>query len=883
MRSLYRAVVQWLPPETRQRHGAQLQLVFDEQLRDAAARGRLAAVRVAWRELASLLRFVWRERRAAAAQPIHALPAERSRRMAAAFHDFRHAARLLGRSPGFTAVALVTLALAIGANTAIFSVVNAVLLRALPFAQPAEVVVLGHRTDGGDSLDSTTPGNLYDWMAGATAFSAIAGFSPTERIITVNGNAERIRGGLSVGSVFSVLGRDAAYGRTLTSRDDDPAADPVIVLSARLARRLFGDENAVGRTLLVNSAATTVVGVMPADFAFFGDDDDYWVPARFDAAFRVNRDQYFLLGVARLRPGVSIAQAHAQLNTVMDGIRRAYPQFTQNATALVLPIKDVLLDGIGTRLLVLMAAVGVVLLIACANLANLLLARATARQREMAVRHALGADRQRLIRQLMAESLLLALAGGAAGLAMGAGLLRVLVAYLPESLPRRGGIALDGWVLAFTFAVALLSGLIFGALPAAQITRRRVLSSLREGARSSARAGLARRALVASQVALALVLLAGAGLLLRSFVQLTAVPPGFRTDRLLTFTASVPTATYRTPADRAAFFERAASELATIPGVETVTLTTTLPVAGRGNGAWFNIVERPWPSSQTPPGVPNRVVRANYFDVLGIPLRRGRTFTAADGLHGTRAVVISESVARRFFPDSDPLGQHIYMGTSDNRVVPESAIVGVVADVKQTGLDEERPEAVYVPHALVPSISSFTFALRTSVEPAGAAPAVRAIMRRLDPGVPLIRLQTMDDIIGRTAAPARSSMVLVGVFAAVALILAVIGVFGVLSYMVGQQTSELGIRMALGATAGQVQWALFRQGLVPVATGVGVGLTAAVLLARYLRTLLFGVTATDAPTFAAVVALLAATGALAAYLPTRRATRLDPVRALRAE
>ena len=396
------------------------------------------------------------------------------------------------------------------------------------------------------------------------------------------------------------------------------------------------------------------------------------------------------------------------------------------------------------RLLVLMAAVAFVLLIACGNLANLLLARATARRREMAVRHALGADRNRLLRQMIAESLLLALAGGVAGLVLGVGLVRVLVEYLPDTLPRRSAIRLDGWVLLFTFAVSLLSGLLFGVFPALQVTSRRALSALREGTRSSPRMGVVRRALVASQVALALILLVGAGLLLRSFAHLTDVSPGFRTDRLLTFTASVPTATYRTPAERATFFEAAAAALESMPGVAGVTLTTTLPVAGRGNGAWFNIIERPWPASETPPGVPNRVVRANYFQTLGIPLLRGRTFTAADGLQGTRAVVVSESVARRFFDDREAIGHHIYMGTSDNRVVPDAEIVGVVADVKQTGLDEERSEAVYVPHALVPDIASFTFAIRTTVDPSTLVSTTRGVMRRLDPGVPLIRVQTMD-------------------------------------------------------------------------------------------------------------------------------------------
>jgi predicted permease len=378
-------------------------------------------------------------------------------------------------------------------------------------------------------------------------------------------------------------------------------------------------------------------------------------------------------------------------------------------------------------------------------------------------------------------------------------------------------------------------------------------------------------------------LLVGAGLLVRSFARLLDVPPGFQADRLLTFTVSIPAATYKSPEERAAVIERAAQELERLPGVRSVTMTTTLPVAGRGNGAWFNIIDRPLPPTETPPGIPNRVVRANYFQALGIPLIKGRYFTADDRLEGTRAVIISESVARRFWPNEEALGKRIFMGAPDNRVVPDSEIVGIVADVKQQGLDEERPEAVYVPHGLVPSIANVTFALRTSTNPAGLASAARAVMQQIDPRVPLVRMQTMDDILARATAPARSSMVLVGLFAAVALALAVIGVFGVLSYTVNQQITELGIRMALGASARSVKLLVLGQGLMPVAGGVIVGIAGALALTRFMESLLFGVTATDPVTFGAVSLLLVAIAATASYIPARRATRVDPVRALRQE
>jgi putative ABC transport system permease protein len=890
MTRFYRMALRLLPRLTRAQHGEQMAAVFDDQVGDTRRRrGRLATVRLLAIELWALLRFAWCDRRGATTptriderQFSWTLQPDRTTSMlTASAQDLRYAARLLARSPGFALVAIATMALAIGANTAVFSVVNGVLLKALPFDDPDRVVVLGHYTSGGEDLDSTTPGNLYDWMRGVTAFEAMAGFSPTERIVTHRGNAERIRGGLSVGSIFAVLGRPAAEGRTLSVADDDPGAAPVIVLGSRLARRLFGESSSIGQSLAINGIPHTVVGVMPPDFAFLDYDYEYWIPARFDAAFRSNRDQFFLAGVARLAPDTTLAQATAQLNVVTDAIRRDHPQFTQNVVAAVVPVKTVLLDGVETRFLVLMGAVTFVLLIACANLGNLLLARASTRRREMAVRHALGAGHGRLVRQMLAESLLLGLLGGVAGLVLGLAMLQVLLALLPDDLPRLKGVEVDAIVLLYTFAVAAIAGLVFGTFPVLQLATRPPMPAMRDGARGSARAGLMRNGLVSSEVALALMLLVGAGLLVRSFTHLLEVRPGFATERLLTFTASVPTAVYGTPSERLAFFETAAGQLESIPGVRAVTMATTLPVTGRGSGAWFNIVDRPLPPNETPPGVPNRFVRANYFQVMGVALRRGRFFDDGDRPGGTRAVIISESVARRFFADVDPIGRRIYMGAPDNRVVAESTIVGVVADVKQTGLAEAESEAVYIPHVMTPAISSLTFAVRTSIPPASVAPVVRDVMRRLDPGVPIVRLQTMDDILGRATWPARSSMVLLSLFAGIALTLAIIGVFGVLSYTVNQQTTEIGIRMALGASRRDVTVLILGQGLAPVLVGLAVGGVGALALTRFMETLLFGVTPTDAPTFGAVVALLAVTAIAAAYIPTRRATRVDPVRALR--
>ncbi len=803
--------------------------------------------------------------------------------LASIVQDLRYAVRMLARSPGFALISVVTMALAIGANTAIFSVVNGVLLQPLPFHEPDRVVVFGQRTDGGQALDSTTPGNVYDFMKSATAFEFMAGFAPTERIVTWNGTAERIRGGLSVGNIFDVLSRQPAEGRALAVTDDEPGAAPVVVLSTSLARRLFGTASPIGQPLTINATPHTIVGVMPPDFAFLDFDYEYWLPARFDAAFRNNRDQYFLAGLARLRPDTSIDQAQAQLNTIMDGIRREYPQHTQNATAAVAPARQILLDGVETRMLLLMGAVSFVLLVACANLGNLHLARASTRRQEVAVRQALGARPWRLVRQFLTESVLLAVLGGIAGIVLGSALLRVLVTSLPDDLPRLKGVELDTTVLGFTAGLSILAGLLFGAFPALQLLGPATAAAVREGARGSRSHRRLRSVLVASELALASILLVGAGLLAQSFARLSHVPPGFRAESLLTFTATAPPA-YRSGVERSALFERLATELEALPGVRDVTLTTTLPVAGRGTGAWFNIIDRPLPAHETPPAVPYRIVRWNYFATLGIPILRGRDFTPDDRLGRTSGVLISESVARRFWPTEDPLGRHVYLGAPDNRIVSDAEIVGIVADVKQAGLDEDRSEAVYIPQgAVAPWLSSLTFAVRTSTDPAAMGGSVREHVRRIDPAIPIVRMSTMDDVIARATAPARSSMMLVGLFALVALVLGIVGVFSVLSYTVNQQTTEIGIRMALGATGRNVTLLVLAQGMAPVAAGVAIGAVGALALTRFMDTLLFGIAPTDPATFAAVSALLIGVAAAASYIPARRATLVDPVRALRQE
>jgi putative ABC transport system permease protein len=537
-----------------------------------------------------------------------------------------------------------------------------------------------------------------------------------------------------------------------------------------------------------------------------------------------------------------------------------------------------------TRLFTLMGAVACVLLIACANLGNLLLARAASRRREIALRQALGARPSRIFRQLLTESLILAILGGVLGIALGAGLLTALLALLPENLPRASEVRLDATVLAFTLLAALGSGVAFGIFPAIHLARRNSGEALREGTRGTSRGRHVHAGLVVAEVALAIVLLTGAGLLVRSFAKLVDVDPGFKAEKLLTFRVGIAGERYRKPEQRVAFFDEARQKLRALPGVEGVAMTTILPVSGNCGCAWFNIIDRPTPADRTPPAEPYRIVSDETLQVLGIPLLRGRYFTPDDGRNGSRAVIISESVERRYWPGGDALGKMIYLGAPKDRVFDDAVIVGIVKDVKQRGLDESTSSAVYATHPQAPLFSAFSFALRSSFDdPASLTASARAAIREIDPAAPLFSVRTIDDVLSRSMQPARSSMVLLSGFAGVALLLAVLGVFSVLSYGVAQRAKEFGIRMSLGAGSREVVLLVLRQGLIPVAVGIALGLAGAFGLTRFMQTLLFGVTATDPLTFVAVGIGLAAVAAIACYLPARRATRVDPAVVLRNE
>jgi predicted permease len=800
--------------------------------------------------------------------------------LATLVQDVRFALRLLRRAPGFTAVAILTLALGIGGNTAIFSVVYAVLLRPLPYADPDRLVVVGRADLDDDSIDSTSPYVFYEWRDRARAFDALAGFVPGQQTMNGRGEPERISGVTSAGSILEVLGVPARHGRIFTAADDEPGRDPVVVLSDAFATRLFGrPEAAVGQSIRLNDRDHAVVGVMPAGFRFPDGDALFWRPAQLEPKMRVSRTEYFLLGVGRLKPGFSARQAAEELNSIMAAIRQSVGSTDPDVRMTTL--RESFVSDVRTRLLVLLGAVAAVLLIACANLANLLLARATGRAREIAVRLAIGGAQGRIVRQLLTESAVLSLLGGIAGVALGWALLQVLIANLPPDISVLQEIRIDRVVLAAALATALLVGLAFGAAPAFQLARERPALILRSGRAVSSR-GRARAALVVAEIAIAVVLLIGAGLLVRSFALLQRVDPGIRGDGILTFRLQLPQR--YTPPERIRFFEEVVARLGRLPAVNAAAIINMLPVDGRGIGAWFNIVGRPTPPGRQPDGVPYRVVSPNYFAVAGIPLVRGRFLTEQDSLASVQAVVIDRTLANRYWPKEDPIGREVVLGAPpDNVLFPKGTIVGIVGDVRQLGLDSDPPGMIYVPHRVMPMWNNFAVMLRTTLPPETIARSAREQIRQMDPALPVYNVRTMEEVLSGSVAPTRMSMFLLAAFGALALIMAAVGVYGVLSYTVMERQREMGIRMALGAEPSGLRTLMLQHGMRQAVLGLAIGIAGAIALTRVMQTLLFGVTPTDPLTFGAVIALLTGVSGLACYVPARRATKVDPAAVLRAD
>ncbi len=879
---LYRALVALLLPQGfNDAFGEELVFVYAELDREARRRGGTAeAVRALVGEIPGLVRLAIRERRTHRTRRAHRVTPRLEENMFDSIgQDASFAIRSLRRSVGFTIVAVGTLALGIGANTAIFSVVNSVLLSPLKLHDPDRLLAVGEDSKAATTLSvkSTSPASFFDWKISSQTMDLGAYDAGYNRTLTGMGEPQQMVGTQVVGGLMDVLGVRPMIGRNLTVTDENPGAPPVFVISFDAWHRLFGENrDVIGKTLTLNGVARTLVGVMPAGFTFPAAPNDLWFPGQLDAASRANRDQYFLTVVGRLHTGASLQRARVEMNAVMDRLTRDWPKYNQGNRIVVEPLRDTIVGSVQSRLLVLMGAVVFVLLITCANIGNLLVARAAARRREIAVRRALGAGTGRISRQLITESLLLAVAGGIAGIAIGKGFLKLLLAgQVTTNLPRVEEIALDGRVLMFTLAVSLIVGLLFGCMPAWHLTRERFTDGLREGARGGARHQWTRNTLVVVEVALAMVLLAGAGLLLRSFALMERVDTGVKPDQVATFSIIK-----RKPDPT--FVPALLERIRGIPGVQSVAITSMMPMSGRGIGAWFNRIDRPLPDNVQPTGEAYRVVTPEYFATVGIPLTAGRMFDANDRREAP-AIIVNEALVKKYYPNEKPLGKPVYLGAPDNRLFDSAPIVGIVGDTRDVGLGSDPLPTVYIPIAVMRNWPFYSLVIRHSGSSAPIIASARRIVRDIDPTIPITNVQTLSEIVSNATGAARWSTTLVGVFAGVALVTAILGVFGLLSYTVTQRARELGIRIALGASSGGVQSLVLSRGLALVGAGLAAGLVGALVLTRFMQSLLYGVTPTDPVTFAGVSALLMLTATAASVIPARRATRIDPIIALRAE
>jgi putative ABC transport system permease protein len=798
--------------------------------------------------------------------------------------DFRHGARLLLRSPGFTLVAVAALAIGIGANTAIFSVINTLLLRPLPYERPDDLAVLWEHNIPRDRKNNVvSPGNFIHWREMQRTFvdlAAVAG--PFGVTLTGSGEPEQLYGQYTSASFFPLLGVSPSLGRPYSAEEDRPATF-VAVISDRLWKRRFNaDPSIVGRAITVQGNAVTVLGVMPPGFSYLHKTVDLWMPIGFDAQARTPRGRW-LSGLGRLKPGVSFEQAQQDMTRVHAELTRLFPDFNTGWTARVVPVREQLTGPVRPALFLLLGAVAFVLLIACANVANLLLARATGRHRELAVRAALGAGRGRLMRQMLAESFVLAVAGGAAGLVLAWWALSLLRAVVAEQLAiqRLEMVGIDGWVLAFTAGASIVSGVVSGLVPALTASGPVLNDALKEGGRTgtAGRGGRARSTFIVVEVALALILLAGAGLLIRSFGELMNVDPGFDTERTITMRVALPMSRYRESADRVQFFRRLFERISTLPGIEAAGANSSIPLTGPGAATGFAVVGAPKPRRGEEPVLDVRVVTREYFKALGVPLLKGRLFNEEDPADSLNRIIVNQALVEKYFPGQDPIGRKIRVAWNEER---DDEIIGVVGDVRHAGLHEQPRPMNYWPYARF-SYPAMTIALRTAGDPRPAAAAVTAIVRELDPALAVADVQTMREIVSESVAERRLTMTMLAIFAGAALLLAAVGIYGVIAYSVSQRTQEIGIRMALGARQGDVLRMVVGQAMALTAAGIAIGAVGGLLLTRLMRELLFNVRPADPVTFGAVAALLAGVAALASYVPGRRAARVDPVVALRTE
>jgi putative ABC transport system permease protein len=796
--------------------------------------------------------------------------------------DLRFSARTLLKSPGFTVVAVVTLALAIGANTAIFSVVNAVLLRALPYPDPERLVVLTEKMRGAERVGVAYP-NYLDFRERARSFAEMAGYRDALLNLTGVDRPVRLQGREVGWNFFRMLGAQPELGRAFVADDEKKGAPLTVILGHATWQTQFGGDPAVvGKTVSLDGKSYTVVGVMPSGFEFFRR-DDLFVPLGASLLHgdegRGNHSDMEVL--ARLKDGVSFGQASAEMDAVAAQLEREYPDTNSGEGAQTFRLLDRYASDVRGTLWVLLAAVGFVLLIACVNVANLLLVRAAGRQREVALRLALGAGRWRIVRQLLTESLLLAALSCLVGLALGVWMTEGLVRLAPEGVPRLGETRLDTTVLLFTSAVSLVTGLLFGLLPAWHSARQDLNTTLKEGARgTSGGRERMRRGLLVAEVALSLVLLAGAGLMLRTFYGLRHVDPGFASENLLTMRVNLPTAGYDMARLRA-FYKECPARVGALPGVRAAALTQSLPIDGSRWNSVFIAADKPVPPRDRLLSAAFTPVSADFFRTLGIRLLKGRTFTEADADGRPTVAVINETLAARLWPGEDPVGKRLKQGWPEDQT-PWREVVGVVADVKLNGVDRETPLQIYLPLEQRPSYT-LALAVRTPGDPLSMAAAVEQSVRTIDKDLPVSSVRSMDQLMGGAIARQRLTLVLLSGFALLALLLAAVGIYGVISYAVSQRTREFGIRVALGAQDRDVLRLVIGQGVRLTLAGVALGLLCALGLTRLMEALLFGVRPTDPLTFAVITLLLVGVALLACYLPARRAAKVDPGVALRYE
>jgi putative ABC transport system permease protein len=802
--------------------------------------------------------------------------------------DLRYAFRLLAKSPGFTAIAVLTLALGIGANSAIFSVVNGVLLRPLAFRDPARLVIVAEKSPF--PTISTSYQNFVDWHDQSRSFESMEATRGTGLSLTGAGEPELLLARMATAGLFPLLGVEAHIGRTFLPEEDRAGGAPVALLSYGLWQRRFGgSREIIGKPITLSSQPYTVVGVLPAGFQIL-QPADIFVPFK-PWAVTLPDDRNWhpgIIAVDRLKPGVTREQARAEMVGITKRLEQQYPDYNTGTSADVVGLQEQMVQNIRPALILLLGAVSLVLLIACVNVANLLLARAASRGREVAIRTAIGAGRARVIRQLLTESVLLSLGGGLLGLFLAWASLGPLLKISAGSVPQVIPIELDRSVLFFTFLVSLITGLVFGIVPALRTAGLDLRATLNENSRGSTSGPghhRLRGVLVASEMALAVLLLVGSGLLLRSFSRLQDVPPGFQSDHLLVADIPLSQTAYAKPEQRYQFFDRLVERAKVLPGVRSAGAASFLPVSGGGSIIHFNITGHPPKTPHDYVAAGYRTVTPNYLETLGIPLLQGRLLTPRDNEKTPAVVVINATMTKAHFAGENPLGKRIQLGATPDKDVPTMEIVGVVGDVRP-GLGADPQTEMYLPYRqadLVLPVFQLSLVLRTAADPQLQASALRSALAEIDPNQPLVNVRTMEDNIATTVAQPRFRTWLIGIFAAVALLLAAVGVYGVMSYTVTQRTSEIGIRVTLGAQPEDVFKIVVGEGLRLALAGVGVGIFAALAMTRVLQSFLFGISAYDPPTFFGVALLLTIVAVAASFFPARRATLVDPMVALRYE